>query len=308
MQARHSIGLRWLAAPPLLYLLVFFAAPTLIMVAAAFRAAGDDGGLQPLAATDGSGAWRLLIGLDNWRQFITLDSLRRLFSEPVYGAVFVRSLGYAALTTAICLVLGYPLAWLIARSPQPRRDWLVLLVILPFWSNFLIRVYAWMIVLGPQGLLSRALNAALGSVGLEPVTLLFTPFAVVLVLVYVHLPFMVLPLYANLEKHDPELLDAARDLGADAWHRFWRITWPLSLPGVWAGAALVSIPALGMFAVPDLVGGTSTLMIGNVIKQQFLDSRDWPFGAALSLMLTAAVLVLAGAAAWVARRGGASRG
>jgi spermidine/putrescine transport system permease protein len=305
---KQALGLWAVAVPPLLYLLVFFAAPTLIMVGAAFRTAGDYGGLQPLAAVDPvTGAWQLLVGHDNWRQFVTWANVQRLLSEPVYGAVFVRSLAYALLTTLICLALGYPLAWLIARSSRRRRDLLVLLVILPFWSNFLVRVYAWMILLGPQAHLSRALNAVLALLGIGPVTLLFTPFAVVVVLVYVHLPFMVLPLYANLEKHEPELLDAARDLGANAWQRFWRITWPLSQPGVWAGAALVGIPAAGMFAVPDLVGGTSTLMIGNVIKQQFLDSRDWPFGAALSLMLTLAVLALAGATAWIARRGGAHR-
>jgi spermidine/putrescine transport system permease protein len=160
-----------------------------------------------------------------------------------------------------------------------------------------------MILLGPQGYLARLVNGTLALAGIGPVQMLFTPFAVVLVMVYVHLPFMVLPLFANLEKHDPELLDAAEDLGANAWQRFWRVTWPLSLPGVWAGAALVLIPALGMFAVPDLVGGTSRLMIGNVIKQQFLDSRDWPFGAALSLMLTLAVLAAAALAALLARMG-----
>lgn len=298
-------GARAAMAAPLLYLLAFFAAPTLIMFAAAFRTAGDYGGLQPLFGWDEiASRWRLLVDAANWQQFFTLDNLRRLAADPVYGEILLRSLAYAGLTTLVCLAVGYPLAWLIARSPRRRRDLLVLLVILPFWSNFLIRVYAWMILLGPQGLLARAVNALLGFVGLGPVTLLFTPFAVIVVLVYVHLPFMVLPLYANLEKHDPDLIDAARDLGAGAWQRFWRITWPLSLPGVWAGSALVAIPALGMFAVPDLVGGTSGMMIGNVIKQQFLDSRDWPFGSALSLALTLVVLGLAGVAAGIARLGG----
>ncbi len=132
--------------------------------------------------------------------------------------------------------------------------------------------------------------------------LLYTSIAVVIGMVYVHLPFMVLPLYANLEKHDTALLDAARDLGAQAWQRFWRVTFPLSLPGVFAGAALVFIPAFGMFAIPDILGGTGGTMIGNVIKQQFLDSRDWPFGSVLSIVLTMAAVVLAGAAAMTARR------
>jgi spermidine/putrescine transport system permease protein len=191
---------------------------------------------------------------------------------------------------------------LIARSPKKHRDLLVLLVILPFWSNFLIRVYAWMIILGPQSVFVRALNACIGFFGFEPVSLLFTPFAVIVGLVYVHLPFMVLPLYANLEKHDPALLDAAQDLGANAWQRFWRVTFPLSLPGVYAGAALVFIPALGIFAIPDILGGTEGIMIGNVIKQQFLDTRDWPFGSVLSMVLTVVAVGLAGLAVWVGRR------
>jgi spermidine/putrescine transport system permease protein len=201
-----------------------------------------------------------------------------------------------------CLLLGYPLALLIARSPKRHRDVLVLLVILPFWSNFLIRVYAWMIILGPESVFVSVVNGALGAVGLPPVTLLFTPFAVVVGMVYVHLPFMVLPLYANLEKHDPALLDAAQDLGANGRQRFLRVTLPLSLPGVFAGAALVFIPAFGMFAIPDILGGTSGIMIGNVIKQQFLDTRDWPFGSVLSMVLTVMAIALAGLAALFARR------
>jgi spermidine/putrescine transport system permease protein len=197
--------------------------------------------------------------------------------------------------------MAYPLATLIAHSSKKYRDFLLLLVILPFWSNFLIRVYAWMIILGPQSALSRGVNAVLGVFGVEPVTLLFSGFAVIVGLVYVHLPFMVLPLYANLEKHDPALLDAAQDLGANGWQRFWRVTFPLSLPGVFAGAALVFIPALGIFAVSDILGGTGGIMIGNVIKQQLLETRDWPFGSVLSIGLTAAALLVAGLAAWVAR-------
>ncbi len=165
----------------------------------------------------------------------------------------------------------------------------------PFWSNFLIRVYAWMIILGPNAALARAVNGVLAWFGHDPVPLLFSSFAVLVCLVYVHLPFMVLPLYANLEKHDQALLDAAQDLGANAWQRFWRITFPLSLPGVYAGAALVFIPALGIFAIPDILGGPEDSLIGNVIKQQFLETRDWPFGSVLSIVLTVAALALAAA-------------
>ncbi|MEP6656125.1 MAG: ABC transporter permease, partial [Betaproteobacteria bacterium] len=227
---------RWLVGgPPLVYLVLFFAVPALIMVLASFRTPGEFGGLAPLVDASGQ--------LD-----VNLESYTRLATEPVYAQVFVKSVGYAALTTLICLAMAYPLAALVAQSPKRHRNLLLLLVILPFWSNFLIRIYAWMIILGPQAALARTVNALLASFGAEPVALLFSSFAVLVCLVYVHLPFMVLPLYANLEKHDPALLDAARDLGANAWQRFWRITFPLSLPGVYAGAALVFIPALGIFA------------------------------------------------------------
>ncbi len=284
---------RWLVgAPPLLYLLVFFAIPTLIMVLASFRFPGDFGGLAPMFYEDESGRH-----LD-----LTLENYTRFFSDFLYAELFIKSFAYAALTTAVCLVIAFPMAMLIARSPKRQRDLLVLLVILPFWSNFLIRVYAWMIILGPNSVFVGALNRLIGIFGFEPVALLYTPFAVIIGLVYVHLPFMVLPLYANLEKHDPALLDAAQDLGANAWNRFWRVTWPLSLPGVFAGAALVFIPAFGIFAIPDILGGTSGIMIGNVIKQQFLDTRDWPFGSVLSIVLTLSAVALAGLAAVFARR------
>jgi spermidine/putrescine transport system permease protein len=157
-------------------------------------------------------------------------------------------------------------------------------VILPFASNFLVRVYAWMIILGP-------------------LDLLFSRFAVIVGMVYVHLPFMILPLYTNLEKHDPLLLDAAQDLGANAWARFWRVTFPLSLPGIFSGSALVFIPVLGMFAIPEILGGKDDWLVGNMIKESFLGTRDWPFGSMLSIMLTFAVLAIAALSAWLARQG-----
>ena len=295
MRSAARLG-KWLVSgPPLVYLIVFFAAPTLIMVLASFRSPGEFGGLAPLRDEDGK--------LD-----LNLDSYTRFFTEPIYFEIFVKSVIYALATTLICLLLAYPLAALIAKSAKKYRDLLLLLVILPFWSNFLIRIYAWMIVLGPNAALARAVNGLLGSFGVEPVPLLFSSFAVLVCLVYVHLPFMVLPLYANLEKHDQALLDAAQDLGANAWHRFWRITFPLSLPGVYAGAALVFIPALGIFAIPDILGGPNDSLIGNLIKQQFLETRDWPFGSVLSIVLTLAALLLAASAAWIGRRSGESRG
>ena len=290
---RDSRWGKWaVAGPPLAYLLVFFAIPTLIMVAASFRTPGEFGGLAPFVGEDG-------------RLDLTLESYVRLAEGTVYLEVFLKSVVYALVTTLACLLLAYPLATLIAQSPRKYRDLMLLLVILPFWSNFLIRIYAWMIILGPNAALARGVNAVLALFGAEPVPLLFSSFAVLVCLVYVHLPFMVLPLYANLEKHDRSLLDAAQDLGASAWQRFWRITFPLSLPGVYAGAALVFIPALGIFAIPDILGGPNDSLIGNLIKQQFLETRDWPFGSVLSIVLTLAALALAGLAAWVGRRGAA---
>ncbi|OQS34366.1 ABC transporter permease [Chromobacterium haemolyticum] len=294
---RDRFGKWALSWPPLVYLILFFLVPSLIMVVAAFRNPGDYGGLAPMYyLEEGKLVWDL-----------TLDNFYRLVDEPLYIELFIKSAGYAGITTVVCLLMAYPLAWLIARSGKKYRDLMLLLVILPFWSNFLIRIYAWMIILGPQSAFTKMLNVAVTLLGFEPVRLLFTPFAVIVGLVYVHLPFMVLPLYANLEKHDMALLDAAQDLGANAWQRFWRVTWPLSLPGVFAGSALVFIPALGMFAIPDILGGTDSIMIGNLIKQQILDTRDWPFGSVLSIMLTGGVLLIAALGAMVGR-GGKKRG
>jgi spermidine/putrescine transport system permease protein len=278
--------------PPLLFLLIFFVAPSIIMVLSSFRFPGEFGGLAPLAAPEGKAGGEF---------GFTAEAYQFLFSDVVYAEIFLKSFGIAMAATLICLVMAYPLALLIARSEKRYRNLLVLLVVLPFASNFLIRIYAWMIILGPESGFSHFVNAILGALGIPPVTLLFSPFAVLVGMVYVHLPFMVLPLYTNLEKHDLSLLDAAQDLGATAWQRFWRVTWPLSLPGIYSGSALVFIPVLGMFAVPDILGGTGDILIGNLIKDQFLGTRDWPFGSALSIMLTLAVLSVAGLSTWLAR-------
>jgi len=289
---RAIVAKMLVGGPPLVFLLVFFAAPSMIMVLSSFRFPGEFGGLAPLAAPDGG------TGGDYG---LTAEAYQFFFSDVIYVEIFLKSFGIAMATTLICLVMAYPLALLIARSEKRFRNLLVLLVVLPFASNFLIRIYAWMIILGPESGFSHFVNAILGVFGIAPVTLLFSPFAVLVGMVYVHLPFMVLPLYTNLEKHDPSLLDAAQDLGATTWQRFWRVTWPLSLPGIFSGSALVFIPVLGMFAVPDILGGTGDILIGNLIKDQFLGTRDWPFGSALSIMLTLAVLSVAGLSTWVAR-------
>jgi len=283
---------KWLVSgPPLLFLLLFFVAPSVIMIVASFRYPGEFGGLAPLHSANS----QTLAGL-------TLETYHFFFSDVIYAEIFVKSFTIALATTIICLLMAYPLALLMARSPKKQRDLMLLLAIMPFASNFLIRAYAWMIILGPQSALSRLVNDFLMLFNAGPVPLLFSPVAVLVGMVYVHLPFMILPLYTNLERHDPLLLDAAQDLGANAWKRFWRVTFPLSLPGIFAGSALVFIPALGVFAIPDILGGTRDMLIGNLIKDQFLGTRDWPFGSTLSIILTAAALAWAGLAVWFARR------
>ncbi|MGO4998996.1 spermidine/putrescine ABC transporter permease PotB [Oceanisphaera sp. W20_SRM_FM3] len=216
------------------------------------------------------------------------DSYRRLF-DPLYVHVLGHSLFMAGLATALCLVIGYPFAFIIAKLPKGWRPIMLFLVIVPFWTNSLIRTYALKIVLGTKGLL----NTALLSVGLieQPLRIMFTEIAVVIGLVYILLPFMVLPLYAAIEKLDGRLLEAARDLGAGTMARFFRIILPLTLSGIVAGCLLVFLPALGMFYISDLLGGAKNLLIGNIIKTQFLNIRDWPFGAATSVTLT---LLMAG--------------
>ena len=295
---RNRVARLLVSGPPLLFLIVFFVAPSVIMILTSLRFPGEFGGLAPIMppAEKTAGEYGL-----------TSEAYQFFFSDFLYAEIFLKSFAVASATTLICLIMAYPLALLIARSKKHLRNLMVLLVVLPFASNFLIRIYAWMIILGPESALSHFINTILGVFGVAPVTLLFSPFAVLIGMVYVHLPFMVLPLYTNLEKHDPSLLDAAQDLGAGAWQRFWRVTWPLSLPGVFSGSALVFIPVLGMFAVPDILGGTGDILIGNLIKDQFLGTRDWPFGSALSIMLTLAVLSVAGLATWFARSGTAQR-
>ena len=218
----------------------------------------------------------------------TLASWERLF-EPVYAEVFWRSLWLSTLTTAICLVLGYPFAYIVAKLPGMWRGVLLFLMIVPFWMNSLIRTYAIKLILGNKGLV----NAALLGAGLvdEPLQLLYTPFAVVFGLVYVLLPFMVLPLVSSFDKLDGTLLEAARDLGATFWARFRLIIVPLTMPGIIAGSLMVFLPAMGMFYVADLLGGAKNLLLGNIIKNQFLVVRDWPFGAAFSVAL---IVIMAG--------------
>ena len=255
-----------LLAPGVLWLVVFFLVPILIMLGYSVMPRGL---FTPVKAG------------------FTLEHYQRFF-DPLYLQILWRTFAWSLGATVICLVMGYPVAYLIARSGK-WRNLLMFLVVLPFWTSFLVRTFAMIFLMRDTGLI----NATLLSLGLitEPIPLLYTPFAVMVGLVYGFLPFMVLPIYASLEKLDLSLLEAAEVLGARPWARFVKVTFPLSLPGVVAGALLVFIPALGSFLTSDLLGGAKQVMIGNLIQNQFSAARNWPFGSAASFIVMALVLV-----------------
>ncbi len=259
-------------------LIFLFGVPLILVLAVSFASRGTYGGIE----------W---VG--------TLGNYTSI-ADSLYLRIFWRSLWLAVLTTVICLVMGFPLAYVIARAPKRWQGVLLFLVIIPFWTNFLVRTYAWMFILRTEGLL----NTALMSLGLihEPLNLLFTDTAVLIGLVYGYLPFMVLPLYAALERLDRSLVEAAWDLYAKPVQVFTKVVLPLSKPGVIAGCVLVFIPSLGAYVTPDLLGGARTMMIGNLIQHQYLVVRDWPFGSALSFVLMAGVLA---AVLYYLRAGGA---
>ncbi len=266
----------WLLMPLLVWLAAFVVAPAGILVAYSFAERDELG--------------RVVFTF-------TLENYRRVF-DPVYLGVFGRSVVYAGLTTAICVVLAYPVAWTMARAAQPWRQRLLLLVMIPFWTSFLIRTYAWITILKEEGLL----NGALLQLGLitVPLEMLYTPGAVIVGLVYAYLPFMILPLYASAEKVEPEVIEAAQDLGCGPWRTFLRVVVPLTRPGLAAGVIMVFVPAIGMFAISDLMGGARVPMIGNVIQDQFVgQARDKPFGAALGVVF---LLLFAVTYAWLQRR------
>lgn len=220
---------------------------------------------------------------------LNLDSYRRLL-DPLYLEVFLHSLYMAGVTTALCLLIGYPFAWALSRVAKQRQTLLIFLLIVPFWTNSLVRTYALKLLLATNGLINNALMGA----GLieEPLRMLYTEGAVIVGLVYLLLPFMILPLYSVFEDLRHELLMASHDLGAGRLPTFIHVIVPLTLPGVLAGVMLVLLPAMGLFFVADILGGSRNLLVGNVIKNQFLDARDWPFGAAASILLTVAMALL----------------
>jgi spermidine/putrescine transport system permease protein len=257
----------WFLAPSWAVMLTLFLAPLAIILAYSFLTRGTYGGI--------SLPW-------------TAESYQRLI-DPIYLAILWRSFWIAGVSTVFCLMLGFPLALFISRSGK-RKDLYLSLVMLPFWTSFLVRTYAWMFLLRDTGLI----NTLLEKLGLihGPLPLLYNDGAVILGLVYGYLPFMVLPLYATLERLDRNLLEASADLGARPWATLTYVMVPLCSPGIRAGAILVFIPCLGAYLTPDLLGGGKSVMIGNLIQNQFTTARDWPFGSAVSLALMAVVMLL----------------
>ena len=270
---------RLLAAVPFVWLVLFFLAPFAIVLKISLADA--------------------LIAVPPYTELLTrtaeglgiqatVDNYRFLFTDELYALAFLNSLRIAAISTLLCLLIGYPLAWGVARAAPRARNVLLLLIVLPSWTSFLIRVYAWMGILGTNGYLNQLL-LGLGLID-APVAMLRTDLAVYIGIVYTYLPFMVLPLYANLVKLDYRLVEAAADLGARPWECFWRVTLPLSRAGILAGCLLVFIPATGEFVIPELLGGADTLMIGKVLWQEFFNNRDWPLASAVAVLLLALLL------------------
>lgn len=217
------------------------------------------------------------------RVLATLDNYRFLLEDKLYWLSYLKSIKIAAISTLLCLLLGFPMAYAIARTPQPWRNFLLLLVVLPFWTSFLLRVYAWMVMLGKQGLVNQVLMA----IGLieEPVQMLYTDGAIYVGIVYTYVPFMILPLYATLERLDLDLHEAAADLGARPYRVFRDITVPLAMPGIIAGCLLVFIPALGEFVIPALLGAMDSLMIGHTLYEEFFINQDWPLASAVAVIM-----------------------
>ncbi|MFC7409097.1 ABC transporter permease subunit [Hydrogenophaga atypica] len=273
------LGRKFVIGVPMLFLLAVFALPFLVVFK--ISVSESDGVRFVDLLTWSEGVLQLKVRFSNY--------LYILFEDSLYIEAYLSSLKYAALTTAICLLIGYPFAYFLARSPAEVRPGLLMLVMLPFWTSFLLRVYAWKMLLADNGVFNN-IALALGLID-APIKMMHTPFSLTLGMVYTYLPFMVLPLYANLVKMDLRLLEAARDLGATPWQAFWRITVPLSKGGIVAGALLVFIPCVGEFVIPELLGGPQTLMIGRVLWDEFFANNDWPMAASVAVVMVLLIIV-----------------
>jgi putrescine transport system permease protein len=282
---RKSPGIRMLVLAPYLWLVVFFLVPFAIIAKISLSQTA-------IAQPPYVPVFDVAAGFEGLREFwgaLSPANYVLLGGDAIYAASYLKSLEVAAISTAMLLVIGYPIAYALSRAPTRFQGLLLIMVILPFWTSFLIRIYAWINVLQHDGLLNRVL-VALGIVH-EPVAWLASDTAVYVGVVYSYLPFMVLPLYAALEKIDDALLEAAADLGCPRWKAFWTITVPLSLPGVVAGALLCFIPIVGEFVIPDLLGSSRTLMIGQTLWTEFFANKDWPVASAIAVVLLALLVV-----------------
>ncbi|WP_349359468.1 ABC transporter permease subunit [Stappia sp.] len=284
-KARRGAAGWLLIAIPYAWLLVFFLAPFFIVFKISLSQIAV--AIPPYTPTiDLAQGWE---SLRSALAAFSFENYVWLTEDDLYWKSYLSSVWIAGVSTAITLLVGYPLAYGMARAPKAWRATLLMLVILPFWTSFLIRVYAWIGILKNEGLLNQLLMA-LGLID-DPLTILNTNIAVYIGIVYSYLPFMVLPLYANLEKLDTSLLEAASDLGCPPWRAFWTITVPLSVPGIVAGCFLVFIPAVGEFVIPDLLGGSDTLMIGKTLWTEFFANRDWPVSSAVAVILLLLLVV-----------------
>jgi putrescine transport system permease protein len=272
---------RTLIALPYLWLALFFLVPFLIV----FKISLAEPVLALPPYTD---LFDFSQDAASWIR-VTLDNFLFVLQDELYLYTYWSSIKIASISTILVLLIGYPMAYAIARAPANRRSFLLMLVILPFWTSFLLRVYAWMGLLNTHGLINKVLMS-LGVID-APLTLMYTDFALYIGIIYSYLPFMILPLYANLEKLDVNLLDAAADLGASPRRTFIDITLPLSLPGIIAGCMLVFIPAMGEFVIPSLLGGSDSLMIGRVLYDEFFFNNDWPLASAIALVLLTLLIV-----------------
>ena len=272
---RENLWRYFFVAIPYIWLLLFFLAPFVIV----FKISLAD----PIIAQPPFTPFFNESSDDGFSIYTTFDNFRYLFQDSLYFVTYLNSVKLAFIATVFTLLIGYPIAYGIARSPQPTRNILLLLVVIPFWISFLLRVYSWMGILKTNGLI----NGFLLWLGLidQPLELLYTDTAVYIGMVYSYLPFMILPLYANLVKLDVRLLEAASDLGAKRWQGFLDVTLPLSIPGIIAGCLLVFIPAIGEYVIPSLLGGADTLMIGRVLFDEFFLNRDWPVASAVAIVL-----------------------
>jgi putrescine transport system permease protein len=268
---------RWyVIATPYLWLLIFFLIPFFIVLKLSLSDVAT--AIPPYTPT-----FSLSEGITVFISKFDFENYSFIFGDPLYVNAYLSSLKIAAISTFLTLLVAYPMAYGMARAPKGWQPTLMMLVILPFWTSFLIRIYAWIAILKPEGFLTMFLMK-LGLISV-PLQIMNTTTAVYIGIVYSYLPFMILPLYASLEKINPSLLEAAQDLGSRPWRSFWQVTFPLSLPGVFAGCMLVFIPAVGEFVIPDLLGGSDTLMIGKTLWTEFFNNRDWPVASAVAILL-----------------------